>query len=213
MNLKKFVASIPLVILLIICCYYFFDEEIALFVKRAFMSDERSSLFMSDVPDLLPVFVWIITAVAWTLYFRDKRKGIDDTRTFFSMLVGTTVPISFILKSIMQFVFGGITTRFWLANPVGREFQWFHGVNHYTGFPSGHTAVFTVILLDLWKYYPRYRAAYGGFLFLLALALISTGYHFFSDILAGAYLGYIIYYFTDHGLTFLLRSRRYSKKG
>ncbi len=213
MNFKKFVISLPLAILLIMSCYYFLDEKIALFVKRALMSGKRSSLFSADIPDLLSVFVWIITAVAWIQYFRDKHKGIDDTRTFFSILVGTSLPVVFFIKSIMKFVFGGITTRFWLASPVTREFHWFHGVNQYTGFPSGHAAVFTVVLLDLWKYHPRYRAFYGGFLFLLALALISTGYHFLSDIIAGAYLAYITYYCTDHGLTLLLRFRCYSDSG
>ncbi len=212
MNFKKFVFSVPLVILLIMCCYNFLDEEIALFVKRALMSDKRS-LFLADIPDLLSAFVWITTAFAWILYFHDRRKGIDDTRTFFSMLVGSSLPIVFIIKSIMQFVFGGITTRFWLASPAAREFHWFHGVNHYTGFPSGHTAVLTVIILDLWEYYPRYRVIYGGFLFLLALALITTGYHFLSDIMAGAYLAYITYYFADHCLMSLQRSKSYGYKG
>ncbi len=212
MNFKKFVFSIPLVIFLIMFCYLFLDEKIALFVKSTLMSGKRSSLFSADIPDLLSAFVCVVTVAAWTLYFRYKRNGINDTRTFFSMLVGTSLPIAFIVKSIMQFVFGGITTRFWLASPVVREFHWFHGVSQYSGFPSGHTAVFTVILLDLWKYYPRYRAVYGGFLLLLALALISTGYHFISDIVAGAYLAYITYYFTDHGLTLLLRSRCCSVK-
>lgn len=213
MNFKKFVFSIPLVILLIMCCYQFLDEGIALFVKKVLMSGKPSSLFLVDVPDLLPVFVWVITAAAWALYFHDKNKHIDDTRTMFSLLVGTSLPITFSLKSVLKFVFGGITTRFWLASPVTREFHWFHGVGHYSGFPSGHTAVFTVILLDLWKYYPQYRRAFGGFLFLLVLALISTGYHFLSDILAGAYLAYIAYYFTDHSLKLFLKDRQRSDKG
>ena len=213
MNLKKFIASIPLAILLIMCCYHFFDVKIALFVKRVLMSGEQSSLFSADIPDFLPLFVCIITALALVLYFHDKRKGIDDIRTAFFLLVGTSLPMTFLIKSILKFVFGGITTRFWLVSPVAREFHWFHGVDHYSGFPSGHMAVFTAILLDSWKYYPRYRSVYGGLLLLLAMALISTNYHFLSDIVAGAYLGYIIYYFADHGLTLLHKSSAEIDKG
>jgi membrane-associated phospholipid phosphatase len=203
MKLKKFIASIPLAILLIMCCYRFLDERIALFVKRALMSGEESSLFSADIPDFLPLFVFIGTALAWALYFRDKRKGIEDIRPAFFLLVGTSLPITFFVKSVLKFVFGGITTRFWLVSPVAREFHWFHGVDNYSGFPSGHIAVFATILLDSWKYYPRYRLVYGALLFLLAMALITTSYHFFSDIVAGAYLGYVTYYFADHVLTLL----------
>jgi len=147
------------------------------------------------------------------LYFHDKRKGIDDIRTAFFLLVGTSLPLTFLIKSILKFVFGGITTRFWLVSPIAREFHWFHGVDNYSGFPSGHMAVFAAIFLDLWKYYPRYRSVYGVLLFLLAMALISTNYHFLSDIVAGAYLGYVIYYFADHGLTLFHKSRAEIDKG
>ncbi|HUI44693.1 MAG TPA: phosphatase PAP2 family protein [Nitrospirota bacterium] len=213
MNLKKFITSIPLAILLIMCCYHFLDEGIALFVKRVLMSGKHSSLFSADIPDFLPFFVFIITALAWVLYFHDKRKGIDDIRRAFSLLVGTSLPMAFLIKSILKFVFGGITTRFWLASPVAREFHWFHGVDYYSGFPSGHMAVFTAIFLDLRKYYPRCRPVCGGLIFLMALALILTNYHFISDLVAGAYLGYVIYYFADRGLTLLHKSRDEIDKG
>jgi len=213
MNLKKFIARIPLAIFVIMCCYHFLDEGIALFVKRVLMSGKESSLFSADIPDLLTLIVCIITALAWSFYFHDKHKGIYDIRTAFSLLVGTSIPMALLTKSILKFVFGGITTRFWLVSPVSREFHWFHGVDHYSGFPSGHMAVFTAILLDLWKYYPRYRTVYGSLLFLMAMALISTGYHFLSDIVAGAYLGYVIYYFADRSLTLLHKPRPNNDNG
>jgi membrane-associated phospholipid phosphatase len=213
MNLKKFIVGIPLAIILIMCCYHFFDVKIALFVKRVLMSGEQPSLFSADIPDFLPLFVCIITALALVLYIHDKRKGIDDIRTAFFLLVGTSLPMTFLIKSILKFVFGGITTRFWLVSPVARDFHWFHGADNYSGFPSGHMAVFTAIFLDSWKYYPRYRSVYGALLFLLAMALISTNYHFLSDIVAGAYLGYVIYYFSDHGLKLLHKSRAAIDKG
>ncbi len=213
MDLKKIFSSFLLVVLLTICCYRFLDERIALFVKRVLMSGGQSSLFSANIPDLLPLFVFVTSALSLVLYFHDKHKGINDIRTIFSLDVGISLPITFILRFILKFVFGGIGTRVWLENPVSRELHWFHGTGNYSGFPSGHTAVFTVFLLDLWKYYPRYRLVYGGLLLLLALALIMTDYHFLSDITAGAYLGFIIYYFTYHSLMLLHKSRPESGKG
>jgi membrane-associated phospholipid phosphatase len=53
-------------------------------------------------------------------------------------------------------------------------------------------AVFTPIALALWRFQPRLRVAYVGFLLLLGFALVATGYHFLSDVVAGACLGWLI---------------------
>ena len=64
-------------------------------------------------------------------------------------------------------------------------------------------AVFTALIIALWRFYPRYRPAYAGFLSVLALALIVTDYHFLSDVIAGAYLGLIVHFCTLRGLSLM----------
>lgn len=205
MNSKKIVVSLLLTIFLVTGSYFFLDQEIALFIQRVALSGRHYSFFSSDIPDTLLLMVCFITVLAWPLYIHDKYKGVYGIRRAFSLFLGISIPLSFCLKSVLKFVFGGINTRYWLADPVARQFHWFHGYENYGGFPSGHMAVFTVLLLGLRDYYPRHRTAYAGFLFALALALILTDYHFLSDVIAGAYLGYIVHYGTRYGLTFVHR--------
>ena len=64
-------------------------------------------------------------------------------------------------------------------------------------------AVFTALVIALCRFYPRYRPAFIGFLSVLALALIATDYHFLSDIIGGAYLGWMVHFYTLQGLTVL----------
>ncbi len=206
MNLKKTAVGFFLVVCFTAGSYYYLDQPIALFVKDVFLSGREQTLFSANIFDALLPMVFIIAAIAWVLYFRDKRHGAFGIRTAFSLLVGTSLPIAFVLKSLLKFLFGGIATRFWLACNVVREFHWFHGVDAYVGFPSGHMIVFTVLLMDLGKYYPRYRWACAGSLFLLALALIVTDYHFLSDVIAGTYFGGLIHFGTDHSLALLHKS-------
>ncbi len=85
--------------------------------------------------------------------------------------------------------------------PASKEFRWLHGAGTYNGFPSGHMAVFTVLVIALCRFYPQYRSAFLGFLSVLALALIATDYHFRSDIIGGVYLGWIVHFHTLQGLT------------
>jgi membrane-associated phospholipid phosphatase len=206
-NLKKNIRNFILFILLLFCSYFFFDARIALFIAKIWTSSSRLSIFSTNIPDFLFPLVCLITAVAWTAYFYLARRGIHNKHTQFFLLIANTIPLTFFLKSALKYLFGRINTRFWLRHPQFTEFHWFHGVGNYTGFPSGHMAVFTALALALWKFYPAHRSAYLGFLGALALALIATNYHFISDIIAGAYLGFIIHHLIDYGLAHLVKSK------
>lgn len=203
MDFKKIIISFPLVVLLIIYSYYFADARVALFVSRAWMSNAHLAVYSANIPDFLFHTVCIITGIAWIAYFRLAHKGIHNTHARFFWLVAVTVPLTFFLESTLKHIVGRSNTRYWLHHPNINEFRWLHGVGHYNGFPSGHMAVFTVFLVALGRFYPRYRSVFFGFLSVLALALIATDYHFLSDIIGGVYLGWIVHFYTLQGLTLL----------
>jgi membrane-associated phospholipid phosphatase len=167
-------------------------------------------LLCSYPRSFIPI-VCIITGIAWIAYVYLAHKGIYNTHAQFFQLVAVTVPLTFFLESTLKYVVGRINTRFWLHHPSIKEFHWLQGVGHYSGFPSGHMAVFTVLVFALCRFYPRYRPAFFGFLSVLALALIATDYHFLSDIIGGAYLGWIVHFSTLQSLT-LLRNFKGSER-
>jgi membrane-associated phospholipid phosphatase len=210
MNGKKHAGSFLLVLLLLIVSYYFLDARIALCVKKAWASSAKLRIFSVTIPDILFPLVCIVTGIAWASYFYLAHKGIYNIRTRFFLLVASTVPVAFLLKSVLKFVVGRINTRFWLLHPRHEDFHWFHGRGNYSSFPSGHMAVFTVLTAALWLFCPRYRTAYLGFLFALALALLLTNYHFLSDIIAGAYLGVLVHVGALRAITLFQRGPRHT---
>jgi membrane-associated phospholipid phosphatase len=207
MNLKKNIRGFLLFTLLVFCSYYFIDKNIALFIAKIWTTSARLAIFSANIPDFLFPLVCLITAVAWTAYFYLAHKGMHSKHTYFFLLVANTIPLVYFLKAALKYLFGRINTRFWLRHPHFTEFHWFHGIGNYAGFPSGHMAVFTALALALLKFYPAHRSTYLGFLGTLALALTVTNYHFISDIIAGAYLGFIIHHLIDYGLTRLVTSK------
>ncbi|HTP04467.1 MAG TPA: phosphatase PAP2 family protein [Nitrospirota bacterium] len=216
MDVKKIGISFLLFVLLVLCSYFFLDTRTALFVSRLWMSHARLSIFSANIPDFLFPIVCLITVIAWTAYFYLTHKGIYDTHTRFFQLIAITIPLTFFVKSSLKHVVGRIDTRFWLRHPGFKEFHWFHGGGNYTSFPSGHMAVFMALVIALWMFYPRYQSAYFSFLSVLALALIITNYHFISDVVAGAYLGFLVNYFIQLGLTIfsnrMMRTGEYDHK-
>ena len=112
-----------------------------------------------------------------------------------------------VIKDPLKELFGRTNTRIWLLHPDQLGFHWFHGGGDFASFPSGHMAVFTALLPGIGRYFPRLSPVCAGLLFVLALALIVTQYHFFSDVMAGAYLGVIVDLLTWRGLAYFRDSK------
>jgi membrane-associated phospholipid phosphatase len=205
-QLKKTIVSFPIAALLILLSYAVLDKKTAVLVKKLWFSTSIS-LFSRNIPDFLPLLVLLITASAWITFFYLTRKGIYNTHARFFQLIAITVPLSNMVKVFFKFVFGRINTRFWLHHPHAREFHWFHGSANFSSFPSGHMAVFTVLIIALSIFYPRYKAFYFAFLVVLALALVVTNYHFVSDIIGGFYIGIIVHSMTHYCLARLRQSK------
>jgi membrane-associated phospholipid phosphatase len=141
----------------------------------------------------------------WLAYMiLSRNKGSDELLRFLQ-LAATTVPVSYLLKTFLQFAFGRTNTRLWLAGDMPLQFNWFHGAG-IGCFPSGHMTVFTAFGVAIWYTYPRHRRLTALGLVLLGVALIITDYHFLSDVIAGVYIALLL----DYGVRHLLK--RYGAK-
>ncbi len=178
-----------LTVIFVVTCVRYFDITVASYVKKLALNGTIWKNLSSDIPDTLLLMVCAITLTAGICYFRRKKHGICDANTMFLHLIMYTAPASYVVKSLLKYVFGRVNTREWLIKPELYGFHWFQGGEVYSGFPSGHMAVFTALAVSLWRYYPGYRPVCMIFLLVLALALIITNYHFLSDVIAGAYAG------------------------
>lgn len=179
----------PLITLAVLISVYFLDTRIALGIKELLKTGVLLQKEPVDIPDLLSLLVWSGSGLLLGNSFIHRIKGISNEKSRFSLLAGYAILCAFFLKWILKLVFGRTNTRAWLENRASDGFHWFQGGGMYSGFPSGHMAVFTAFFTAIWLVYPRYRSVCSGLTLLLGIALIATGYHFLSDVIAGAYLG------------------------
>jgi membrane-associated phospholipid phosphatase len=194
--MKKIVGFI-VIVLLVLFSYHFVDRQTALFVKSLWKPGSRFSFFSISIPDILFPLVCIITAAAWAAYIVLTRKGVYAKHAQYFRLVAVAVPASFLIKSLMKTIVGRINARYWIYHPSLNDLHWLQGRGHYTGFPSGHMAVFAALAIATVRFYPQSRNACWGLLAVLAAALILTDYHFVADVIAGAYVGYVIVRVSD----------------
>lgn len=181
-----------LVLCLVLFGFHFLDTWLASLIAEMMGFDFLLSKHVSEMPDLLLVMVCTVTVFGWGCHLFLMRTKPSLTRPNFFLLIGCSVPWAFALKGIFKFVFGRTNTRVWLMSPQLYGPHWFQGGGDFSGFPSGHMAVFTTLMAAVSRYYPQYRFLCYGFLLLSGIALIVTEYHFFSDVVAGIYLGLIV---------------------
>jgi membrane-associated phospholipid phosphatase len=181
----------------------FLDARIALGFDRLLRSDPLLAHYTSRIPDLLLPAMIVLSGVLWAMYLRRVREGIRDEKTRFFLLSGTAMPVAYVAKQMLKYIFGRMNTRVWLENPVDLSFHWFHGGGEYGSFPSGHMAVFTALAVACWLFYPKYRVACLSVMIALGFAMIATDHHYLSDVIAGGYLGLVVFVGTDRGLELL----------
>jgi membrane-associated phospholipid phosphatase len=207
MRWKNIFSSFLVFTALIVSGCLYLDIRLAEFVSQKVGFDFLFSGIVSNAPDLLFILVCLITVVSWTGRFCLAGKPGKGRIVNFLENIGLAVPVAFVLKDLLKELFGRTNTRIWLLHPDLFGFHWFHGGGDFASFPSGHMAVFTVLLLGIGRCLPWLRPVCAGLLFVLALVLIVTQYHFFSDIVAGACLGVIVDLLTWRGLAYFRDSK------
>ena len=181
----------------------FLDAEIAIRVMHFIRSIRPLHRATENIPDILPDIVAVGTLLMWVIYFYRLYKKKNDEGTHFLLLAATTLPVSYILKTFFKYIFGRTNPRAWIFHHKPLVFDWFHRFGSGS-FPSGHMTVFAALGIAILLYYPKYRKPVLFFLILLGIALIGTDYHFLSDVIGGAYLGFI----TTYALYYLFEKRR-----
>ena len=183
-----------IVLLAILVSIKFLDAEIALRILKFLLSFRTLHKLTQNIPDILAFLVGVGTILMWIIYFFRIHKKIIDTETKFLKLAATTLPVTYVLKTLLQFSFGRTNPRDWLLENQPLVFNWFHKLGNGS-FPSGHMTVFAAFGSAVFIFYPQYRRIVLILLLLLGFALIITDYHYLSDIIAGTYLGISITYF------------------
>lgn len=208
MNFKPVIIGLAITIPLTLLSYLMLDQRLAVFIQEFILPHDLLRKVTSNIPDRLLLIVIAITIFSWSTYFFLSSKGLRNRQTRCAQLCGVSVPLAYAVKALLQSAFGRVNPKIWLSNHELAGFHWFPTLPVGYGFPSGHMTVFSALAVVFCYIYPSYRRVYLGTLVLLGVALVVTNYHFLSDVTFGAYLGLLICYLADHGLTAVSLSYR-----
>lgn len=169
------------------------DLPLAQFVAGSLSESGAGFVTEMEFPDLLDVFVAIITVVSWIGYVILRRRHAGWRFVCLLQVIGTALPFSYTAKDLLKAVFGRVNTRYWLDHPYHFEFRWLSAGDNFFGFPSGHMAIACALAFAVMHYYPRLRSLGWLAICALAAALVVSEYHFLGDVISGGYIGYLAF--------------------
>jgi membrane-associated phospholipid phosphatase len=190
---RGLVGILALTPLLLVLVTRWLDQPVARWVERILERRYGSQAALPVYPDLLLPLVCLLTPLAWAVYYRARTGRHGGAFARACHLVGVSLPLAFLFKSALKFLFGRTATRQWLVAQPETTFHWLRGHFPNDGFPSGHMMVVTVLVLGWRSQFPASRAASDLALVLLGAALVMTNYHFLGDVVAGWYFGFIVH--------------------
>ena len=173
--MKKFNKSLILIIgIMLTIVSYIFDEQVNLFFKNI------SFTFLNPVLSVISNFgilIAVMLVIPSLIFYKLKRKNL-----------AYLLLLTFIVSFILAFVIKLIVLR---SRPMGAFTFPFINITDYS-FPSMHAMVAFSLLPVLIKYLPKQRIFLIIFAFLVGFSRIYFGIHFLSDVVFGAFAGYLI---------------------
>lgn len=185
----------------VVIAYFWLDRPIALWVHDHLQLGFHGTVTgISHWPDpLIPLA--ILALIVLGLRVATSRSPLGG-RQAAALVASVSVLITEVFKDLLKFIFSRPWPESWMGNNPSfiRDgiygFHFLHG-GSYQSFPSGHMAASCAVLAVLWIWYPRWRALYLIAALTVGLGLIAANYHFLSDVLAGAFLGTSVAWFTS----------------
>ncbi len=212
--LQRWLLALALTVATVIICYQWLDRPAALWVHIHFASQGGPmSAPVSHFSDpLLPA-----AAIAFFGLGLRVLAGRPLSRLAAVVVAcSVSVTMSEAVKNLLKWAFGRTWPETWTDNNPSfihdgaYGFNWFHGGTGYELFPSGHMAAACAVLAVLWIRYPRLRSLCALAAAAIAAALVAGNFHFFSDVVAGGFVGVSIGWMTTR---FFDRAGRISDGG
>jgi undecaprenyl-diphosphatase len=177
---KEVLIWISIIFFIIISFY--FDNSLVKFVSQL-RNDVLNKFFLLVIYISSEVIIFASLTILF-IWKKNKRKWIVPLWLTF----GISAIVSFILKTTIQrarpFQLGIVSLL-----PSLQEAS--HNIWNFS-FPSSHAMFVFCAIPILSQQYPKLKKIWIGIAVLIAFSRVYSGLHFVSDVIAGAFLGYVI---------------------
>jgi membrane-associated phospholipid phosphatase len=194
MSKRYFLWQFLLVLAILIACfcaYHWLDRPISSWAWEHHLQKIRVFRVFSELPEFLTDVIILSAAII----FLQSLLGLRHPPSRLIYWLTATLVSAYAVALVLKFIFGRAGPRLWIKSNFSDSdygFFWLQGIHkNYQLFPSGHMVLLLTLATIAWFKLPIWRTHIFILSALAMISIIVLNYHFLSDCIAGAYLGYI----------------------
>ncbi len=183
---NKLLFAISFVVVCLFCSFSYLHLDIPIAIY--FEQTKPLEGFFEIVTNFGKSKWYLISFAAFFLLFRYVFRLKEAANRFLYFFIA--VAASGLIVDILKFVFGRARPKLFFEQGIyGIKF---FGTEHlYFSMPSGHSATVFSLAVGVLLFYPKFALAAFGAAILVASSRMAVGAHYFSDTVAGAYVGVV----------------------
>lgn len=191
--LRTISISLIFCALFVVFSYFYIDRAVAIYNYQSNLYQWPIFRWITYIPGTIDALTPVVIIVLGI------KQTITPLRHFERVwwVISQNVAACIVIKILLKYLFGRYWPLTWIDHNLSLirnnayGFNWLHGNALRAAFPSGHTAVTFAVMVVLWHVYPKWRWLYVTVCVAVMISLIASDYHFVSDVIAGAVLGYL----------------------
>ena len=178
-------TCVAVTLLLIVLSYYFVDIPVAIFCRQI----DQNIRQVFDWITALGVSTWyLVASLCFFVVFRFYKKNrVYANRALF---IFAAVALSGIAANVVKLTVARYRPKLFFEKGL-YGFDFFNVGYEYNSFPSGHVVTIFSMAAAMSLFWPKYRMYFFVVAFVVALSRIVLTAHFVSDVIAGAFIGYL----------------------
>jgi membrane-associated phospholipid phosphatase len=190
-GLRKWLACLILTAASALVSYEWIDRPVVFFVHDR-IGQNTIFIWLQRIPEVFQPLAAVAFLAVGLLALNSAHISKFQT---VMLSCSISLVMADAIKDQLKFVFGRTWPESWIGNNPSliRDgvygFYPFHGGVGFTSFPSGHAAAICAVMSVLWIYYRKFRPLYASCVAMVVIGLVGADYHFFSDIIVGAFVG------------------------
>jgi membrane-associated phospholipid phosphatase len=186
--------------ILVVISYVNVDKPLVYWAYHQHVREVNGLNYLTYLPNMFNAFALLAYPILLLRFFYG-RFTVSNSNCLY---IANSIAIAHFLKSLLKALFGRTWPVTWKCNNLSLiqdqvyTLHWFQGGVINDAFPSGHMATSVAAMAAVAIAYPKLRIMAGLICSLVAIGLIALYYHYCSDVIAGALLGYLTAYYAAY---------------
>lgn len=184
----EFKGSILFIVAILFLSYQYLDIPIVKYINSSGYVNNIVFHILVYIPNIVTLIILIPTLYIILLKSSNKLSKIH----MLLLNLFNSGIISSVVNNIVRYAIGRMDIKYGLVNNFAEQAYGFVPFSGFSGLPSGHSVLISVICTTMALFYPKQLLIWMFICLVVVISLLLTNSHYLTDCLTGIVIGYIV---------------------